>query len=114
MKSINIFLVFTIFFSVLLFAQDAKVIESKFKVSGNCDMCKTRIEKALKIDEVKYASWNKTSKFLKVLHDTTISLDSLKHRLANVGHDTDKFKADNDLYKSLPKCCLYRDNSKTH
>jgi hypothetical protein len=114
MKSLKKFLIVTILLSAVIFAQDKKVIESKFTVSGNCGMCKTRIEKTLKIDEVKYSSWNKTSKILKVMHDSTISVDSLKQRLAKVGHDTDKFKADNEVYKSLPNCCLYRDNQKTH
>ena len=43
-----------------------------------------------------------------------ITVDSLKHRAAEVGHDTDKFKADDAVYAKLPKCCLYRDNPTTH
>jgi hypothetical protein len=97
-----------------LIAQDSKIIEAAFKVFGNCDQCKTRIEKAVKISEVKYAKWNKSTKMLKVAFDNSITLDSLQKRLAVVGHDTEKFKANAEAYSNLPNCCLYRDKSKTH
>jgi hypothetical protein len=97
-----------------LLAQEAKVIETEFKVFGNCGMCKTRIEKAMKIDEVKYAKWNKNTKMLKVAFESSVTADSLHKRVAEVGHDTEKFKAEDDVYAALPKCCLYRDNAKTH
>ena len=96
------------------FAQDSKVVNKEFKVEGNCNQCKTRIEKAVKIDEVKYAKWNKSTKILKVAFENTITVDSLQRRIAEVGHDTEKFKAMNETYSELPSCCLYRDNSKTH
>ena len=96
------------------FAQDSKVVNKEFKVEGNCNQCKTRIEKAVKIDEVKYAKWNKSTKILKVAFENTITVDSLQRRIAEVGHDTEKFKAKSETYSKLPNCCLYRDNSKTH
>lgn len=115
MKNLSkLFLLTSLLLLSFTFADEPKVSESKFSVSGNCGMCKTRIEEAVKIKEVKYASWNKNSKILKVMHEETISVDSLKHRLAEVGHDTDKYKSSEKVYKSLPKCCLYRDNPKTH
>lgn len=95
-------------------AQDSKTIETTFKVFGNCDQCKTRIEKTVKIDEVKYAKWNKSTKMLKVVFENTITADSLQKRLAEVGHDTEKYKAKDETYSALPKCCLYRDNKNTH
>ena len=96
------------------FAQDSKVVNKEFKVEGNCNQCKTRIEKAVKIDEVKYAKWNKSTKILKVAFENTITVDSLQRRIAEVGHDTEKFKAINETYSELPNCCLYRGSSKTH
>jgi len=96
-------------------AQEPTVVEAKIHVSGNCSMCKTRIEKALKIKEVKYAKWDKRSKNLTVAYlSPSISLDSLQQRLAAVGHDTEKYKAPDAVYSALPACCLYRDNSTTH
>ena len=34
------------------------------KVSGNCDLCKARIEKAAKVDGVSNAEWNAKTKML--------------------------------------------------
>ncbi len=97
------------------FAQESKVVETSFKVFGNCNMCKTRIEKALKIKEVKMAKWDKNTKMLAVAYlSPAISVDSLKQRIAAVGHDTGKFKADDAVYEELPACCLYRDVDNTH
>jgi len=97
-----------------LTAQDSTIVNKEFKVEGNCNQCKTRIEKAVKIGEVKYAKWNKSTKILKVAFENTITVDSLQRRIAEVGHDTEKFKAINETYSELPNCCLYRGSSKTH
>ncbi|MBS3945021.1 MAG: heavy-metal-associated domain-containing protein [Melioribacter sp.] len=97
-----------------LLAQETKVVENEFKVFGNCGMCKTRIEKAIKIKEVKYAKWNKETKILKVAFESSITADSLHKRIAAVGYDTELFKAPDSVYVKLPGCCLYRDNAKTH
>lgn len=107
MKYLFSFIVIVLLASVYTFAQDKKVIETEFKVSGNCNMCKNRIEKAVKIDEVKFARWNKNTKMLKVAFNSSITADSLQKRIAAVGHDTEKFKADDNTYKELPNCCKY-------
>lgn len=62
MKQLFSFIIIVLLASVYTIAQDKKVIETEFKVSGNCNMCKERIEKAVKIDEVKFARWNKNTK----------------------------------------------------
>lgn len=112
MKSL---LIISFLFISLISAQENKITEAEVKVSGNCGMCKTRIENSLKIKEVKFARWDKNTKILKVAYlSDKISLDSLMHRVAIVGHDNEKYKADDAVYAKLPKCCLYRDNSQTH
>jgi copper chaperone CopZ len=86
------------------------VKEAEFTVSGNCTMCKNRIEKAVKISEVKSVKWDKKTKKLNVAFlSEKITLDSIQQRLAFVGHDTEKFKAADSVYANLPDCCLYRD-----
>lgn len=111
---VAVFLAF-FFFSASLFAQEPTVVEAKFHVSGLCGMCKTRIEKALKIKEVKYAKWDKKTKEVFVAYlSPSISVDSLQQRLAAVGHDTERYKAPDAVYAALPSCCLYRDNGTTH
>ncbi len=112
MKTINVLLI-AILFS-LTYAQETKVTEAELKVKGNCEMCKKRIEQSLKIDEVKFAKWNKKTKTLKVAFLSSVSLDSLEHRIAASGHDTENFTAPDSVYKSLPACCLYRDSNHTH
>lgn len=107
--------VFVLFLISPVLTQDKPtIIETEIKVLGNCNMCKKRIEKAVEIKEVKYKKWNKSTKMLKLAFESTITLDSLQKRIAAVGHDNDKFKADNEVYKNLPECCLYRDNPNTH
>lgn len=101
-----------ILISVSLFAQDEKITEAEYKVSGICGMCKTRIEKAVKIKEVKYAKWDKKNKTLKLAYDSNaVSSDSLLKRVAYAGHDNEKFTAPDSAYAKLHSCCLYREQS---
>jgi len=84
-----------------------------FKVWGNCDMCKTRIEKAVKIDGVNKAEWNKDTKILTLVYNPSVVRSSdILSKVAKVGHDTEKFKAPDEVYKSLPGCCRYERNPK--
>ena len=36
----------------------------------------------------------------------TVTIDSLQRRIAAVGHDTEAYKATDDVYGALPACCL--------
>jgi periplasmic mercuric ion binding protein len=82
------------------------------KVLGNCDMCKTRIEKAAKVVGVSKAEWNDTTKILTLVYDPTkVKSDEVQKKIAAVGHDTEKFRADDKAYNSLPGCCKYRDKN---
>jgi periplasmic mercuric ion binding protein len=110
-----LFLVLALAACSITSAQDSTVQEAQIKVFGNCGMCKTRIEKAVAIKEVKYAKWNKSTKILRIaFRSPGITLDSLEQRIAAVGHDTEKFKAPDEVYASLPACCLYRNGNATH
>ena len=81
-----------------------------FPVSGNCEMCKDRIENAARsVRGVTEATWNIETKQLDVKYDNMVTnTDDIKKAIAAVGHDTDKFKAPDDVYNKLPECCLYR------
>jgi hypothetical protein len=115
MKTLAVLFTCIFIVSSALFAQEPSVVEAHFKVYGNCSMCKTRIEKSLKIKEVKYVRWNKKSKDLMVAYlSPSITVDSLQRRVAAVGHDTEKYKAPDAIYNELPSCCLYRDSENTH
>lgn len=87
----------------------------EFKVMGVCGMCKDRIENAALIKGVKFAEWNKQTKMLKVVYvPAKVSLDDIHKAVAEVGHDTEKVKAKDEVYKKLPNCCAYRDGAETH
>ena len=79
-------------------------------VNGNCDLCKKRIEKAaFSISGVKLAVWNVESHQLSlVLNEEKGTILDVKKAIAKVGHDTEKFRASDEVYKVLPECCLYR------
>ncbi len=95
------------------FAQNTQ--EARFTASGNCGMCKTRIEKAVAVKEVRYAKWNKSTKILTVAFTVPgMTADSLQRRVAAAGHDTEKYRAPDAVYENLPACCLYRDKASTH
>ncbi len=78
------------------------------KVYGNCGMCKSRIEKSLKIEGVTKADWDSKTKLLKVtFDDEKTSLKEIEKRISGVGHDTQSVRADDAIYNKLPGCCKY-------
>jgi periplasmic mercuric ion binding protein len=79
-----------------------------FKVWGKCGMCKDRIEKTAKAEGATSASWDSKTDLLTVTYDPSkTSKDALTKKLASVGHDTEKYKADDKVYAALPACCHY-------
>jgi outer membrane cobalamin receptor len=81
-----------------------------FHVSGVCIQCKQRIEKGLKIKGVRSAAWNVGTQILSVrFMPEVISIDRLHKTVAGLGHDTEKEKAADAVYKALPECCHYRE-----
>ena len=79
------------------------------KVSGNCDMCKTRIEKAAKVEGVTKADWNSETKNLTLVYNSSkVTSEAVQKKIASVGHDAGKIKADDKVYAKLPGCCQYK------
>lgn len=81
------------------------------KVNGVCMMCKKRIEKAaLSVTGVKYASWDEELKTLNLGYEIfqKDAVDNVEKKIALVGHDNDKYKADDKVYAILPDCCKYK------
>ena len=118
MKTLNLFLtvLFALGLSVSSSAQtnvqsNVKMTSSKtesFKVWGKCEMCKARIEKTVKADGVTSAAWDLKTQMLTVTYDPAkTNKDELSKKLAAVGHDTEKYKAPEDVYAKLPGCCHY-------
>ncbi|MDR0793483.1 MAG: copper chaperone [Chitinophagaceae bacterium] len=107
MKTVKLLMVAIIsIVSVNLFAQSTKT--DSVRVNGNCGMCKKTIEKAAKGDGVSEAIWNKDTKMLLLTYDASkTSSDEVEKRIAASGYDTEKFKATDEAYNKLEKCCQY-------
>jgi mercuric ion binding protein len=93
------------FCSVALFAQTKT---DTVKVWGNCDECKSKIEKAAIKAGAVSADWSDETYLLVVNYaaDKTSVLD-IEKSIAAVGYDTQHVKAEDAAYKKLPKCCQY-------
>ena len=96
--------------SMMSLDPEAQTRTVSFFVDGACGMCKTRIEKVANEDPgVSSAQWDKQTKQLTLtLDDRKTNEKKIQKALAAVGHDTPNFKASDDVYDKLPKCCKYR------
>ncbi|MEI6275205.1 MAG: efflux RND transporter periplasmic adaptor subunit [Prolixibacteraceae bacterium] len=81
-----------------------------FHVSGNCEMCKERIESTAKsVIGVASAEWSAGKRLLQVSFDPAkTNSEAIQLAISKSGHDTEKFKAPDEVYLKLPECCLYR------
>ena len=106
-----LFLLVAFVLSVVTFSFAEKPLHeetSTIKVYGNCGMCKSRIETALKVKGISKSSWDVKTKMLTVTYDPMIiTLDDINKKIAAVGHDTEKVKADDKTYTNLMGCCKY-------
>lgn len=83
----------------------------KIKVYGECGMCKKRIEKAVSgVEGLKSATWNEDTKLLTIRYSVfkKEAVDIVQKRIAVIGHDTEKYRADDAVYQKLPDCCRYQ------
>jgi len=107
MKTIK-FLMATALFLLSFNLVNAQSVTEVFAVSGNCGMCKSRIEAAAKEAGATAAAWDTDSKKLKVSFDANAtSLSKIQEKVANVGHDNAGFKASDEVYNKLHGCCKY-------
>ena len=108
--------VILLFSSLIIFAQNNKdIAEASFKVEGNCDMCKKRIESAAYIKGVKRAEWNKETQQINVVYrPSKTNKEEIQKSIAKAGHSTEKVQATEEDYKNLPECCQYKTNSCEH
>lgn len=96
-----------LFITSILLA-NAQTTTEVFTVSGNCGMCKTRIENAAKEAGATAASWDADAKKLIVSFDASAtSVAKIQEKVAGVGHDNAGFKASDEVYNKLHGCCKY-------
>jgi len=86
----------------------AQAVTEQFLVKGNCNMCKARIETAATKAGAISANWSaETQTLTMVLDESKVTCDTILKQVAEAGHDNEKFKASDGVYKALPACCLY-------
>ena len=108
MKSISkILMVIAVLLSAVnSFAQIKNAKTETVKIYGNCDMCKTTIEKAGNVKNVATVEWNKDTKMAILNYDDKkTSKDEILKRIALAGYDSEKFLAPDDVYAKLSECC---------
>lgn len=108
-------LILIVLFSGNVSSQAQQTEKEKFKVYGKCEMCEDRIEKAAEaLDGVESANWDVLSKKIKVKYDPhKVKLIEIHEAIAEVGHDTEKVRADDETYNNLHSCCKYRESDES-
>ena len=103
-----------IFLSIGAIAQ-SDIKTDSFKVDGNCNMCKKRIEEAAYVKGVKRAEWNKETHELTVIYRSSkTSTEYIARSVAKAGHSSLMVSATDKDYENLPDCCHYKTASCEH
>ena len=107
-------LLFTVLFSLFSFQKNA-IVETKFTVYGNCEMCKKTIEEnLLRMKGIKKAEWTiKTQQLHIVYNQEIVSEDAIHQKISSIGYATDKIVANEEAYKQLHYCCRVEGATKT-
>ena len=106
----KILMIMAMFMVVTSIAQDkSKKRKVDIEVSGLCDMCKARIEKAaFKIKGVKFAAWHVDDQKLHlVINENKTDVLTIQKGMAAIGHDTKDVQATSEAYDNLHGCCKY-------
>lgn len=113
MKSLKIFSIAVLSLAFATIA-NAQTKTETFKVSGNCGMCKSKIEKAAKEAGAKDATWDMDTKVLTVTYNSsTTNTAKMQEKIAGVGYDNAGATATVETYNKLHGCCKYERTSAT-
>ena len=106
----KLFIIYLLISPFVLEAQNKNIEKVSFEVSGNCEICKKRIEKsALTVKGVKAANWDIPSNLISIVYNPNrVTLLKIQNSIAQVGHDTKLAKAPDKIYNELPMCCIYK------
>lgn len=108
MKTFKIFSITVLFLSLASISFAQKNQKESFKVSGNCEMCKAKIEKAAKAAGASFAEWDVDTKMLTVKYNaSSTNTAAIQQKIAETGYDTPQVKAADEAYNKLPRCCKY-------
>ena len=77
-------------------------------VSGNCGMCKEKIEKAGTEAKVSKVEWSAENQLATITYNPQKTTKSkILRKIADAGYSNEAFKADAKVYNELPGCCQY-------
>lgn len=115
LPSFNILIAcFAMLLSTAGFAQIKNAKTEKVKISGNCGMCKTTIEKSGNVKNVCSVKWNTETKMATISYDAKkTSKEAILKRISLVGYDNEMFTAPDEAYNNLHGCCQYDRISKS-
>lgn len=90
------------------FAQTSTNKTVQVKISGNCAMCKSTIEKAGNKKKESAVVWDEKSGIATLSYDENkTSPDAILKQIALAGYDNESYLAPNDAYTNLHECCQY-------
>ena len=113
MKTLKSFF-FSFLFIAIASVAVAQTKTEKIAVSGECGMCKTKIEKAAKDAGASFAAWDVDAKLLTVKYkSTSTNTAKIENAVAAVGYDTKNVKATDESYNKLHSCCKYERTAST-
>ena len=108
MKTIKIFSLLSLSLALAFNSFGQKAKTEAIPVSGNCGMCKAKIEKAAKENGASEASWNADTKVLTIKYKSaSVNAAKIQEAVAAAGYDTRDVKASQEAYDKLPGCCKY-------
>lgn len=88
--------------SLLYTAQIKNAKTETVKISGNCDMCKSKIEKSGNVKNVATVNWDESSKMATLTYDASkTNQQEILKRIANAGYDSESFYAPDDVYANF-------------
>lgn len=106
----NLFSILGLFIFHFYFNQNIE--KQEFKVKGNCNMCKSRIEQTAQKAGANSAHWDLEHQILELEISTEhSSFDKILKQIAEAGHDNERYTASKETYNNLPACCLYERES---
>ncbi|MGZ8558343.1 MAG: DUF3347 domain-containing protein [Chitinophagaceae bacterium] len=89
-------------------AQISNAKTETVKVSGNCSMCESAIEKAGNKNKLYKTDWNKDTKMASITYDSKkTDVDAVLKSIALSGYDNVNYLAPQEAYNGLPDCCKY-------
>ena len=96
------------FLTVTSSAQIKNARTESVKISGNCGMCETTIEKSGSAKRVAKVDWDRETKMASITYNPAkTTKDEILKRIALAGYDNESYLAPDAAYASLHVCCQY-------